>query len=180
MAFGCSIRFFWAFRCRYLGLNPLRLNSMYRCLFLPSLSILFCFLLSAGGSLYTIRPTFVHCLFDSVEETPNFFPSLRTQCSGSSRWRNLLHPSENLVMKFVLMSSNGGEFSMVLPCQSAAGRLSKEELRAFFRKVLLTKASGFAGASPSAKLSLHSINCMKNSASWSKSVPQNLSKAKWG
>ena len=91
-------------------------------------------------------------------------PFPRTQCSTSSRWRNWFRPSGYLVTKFVLMFSHAVGVLMVLPYQSAAGPLKREEKRAFLRKVNLAKASGLAGASPRAKLIFHSISCMKDSA----------------
>ena len=72
LAFGCSILFSWAFRCRFLGLSPLKLYSMHLillCLACADCSGLRC----AFGILFiSSSQPFSYCSFISLEKVPNF------------------------------------------------------------------------------------------------------------
>ena len=97
VAFGCSIRYSWAFRCRYLERIPRNVYSMYRCFLClhcawrsADLSAPPIHSMSWGHPLSTFF--FVRCRKFMISS-----PSPRTQCYTSILCQNLFRPSESLV-----------------------------------------------------------------------------------
>ena len=95
VAFGCSIRYSWAFRCRYHGRSPRKLRSIYRCpLCLPwawhsaALSASTIPSISSSHPLSTIF--FIRCKKFLISS-----PSPRTQCSTSILCRNMFRVRES-------------------------------------------------------------------------------------